>query len=174
MSLKSRMKIAGFAIFFVMLFFPAVPSFATVEVGQAAPDFTLRSLSGGDVSLKDHRGEIVLVDFWATWCVPCRKTIPELIEINNKYSSKGVVILGISVDNPDSFDDKYILDFMKKYKMNYTVLRSEPKVVEVYLGVVEVYVPTLFIVDKEGKVVGKVVGYEAGAPEKAVKKLLGE
>ena len=61
---------------------------------QSAPNFTLQDLSGQEVSLRQHKGKIVLLDFWATWCAPCRRSIPELVDIQEKYRDQGLVILG--------------------------------------------------------------------------------
>jgi peroxiredoxin len=144
-----------------------------VDIQQKAPDFTLKDLSGNMVSLKDYRGKIVLVDFWATWCVPCRKSIPELVELRKKYKGKEWVILGLSIDDPNSWDDKYVADFAKKrLKINYRILRADKKVIEVYLGTKPVGIPILFVIDKEGVIVDKVIGHEPGAAERSLKKLL--
>jgi peroxiredoxin len=143
------------------------------DAQEKAPDFTLKDLSGNMVSLKDYRGKIVLVDFWATWCVPCRKSIPELVELRKKNKSKEWVIFGLSIDDPESWDDKYVADFAKKrLKINYTVLRADKKVIKDYLGTKPVGIPILFVIDKEGVIVDKLLGHVPGAAERSLKKLL--
>jgi len=169
MNTKSQLIII-LSLSFIALF--CTKSFGIVEVEQIAPDFSLQDLSGKTVSLKDFKGKIVFVDFWATWCIPCRKSMPEMAELDRNYRDKGLVILGLSIDNPDSFDNKYVGDFVKKYKVEYQILRAGKELVEKYLGTVDVYVPSLFILDREGKVVDKQVGYEPGAAEKVLKTLI--
>jgi len=139
---------------------------------QMAPDFSLPDLTGETVSLKEFRGKIVLVDFWATWCLPCRKTLPELAKLDKKYREKGLVILGLSIDDPSSYDNKYVADFKDRYKIEYRILRADKKTYQSYLGTDDPRVPTLFIVDKKGKIVGKHEGFELGTLEKELLKLL--
>lgn len=120
-----------------------------------APDFKLKDLNGKDVSLSAYKGKVVIIDFWATWCPPCRKGIPELIEIQQQYGTDKLAILGISVDQADA---SVVKDFAKSYKINYPVLFYTPEVVSAYGGIEGI--PTSFIIDKEGKVRGSVVGYQ--------------
>ena len=143
-----------------------------VEALQAAPDFTLRDLNGDRVSLKEYRGQIVLLDFWATWCAPCRLSIPELVELQKKYRDQGVVVLGISMDDPEMFPDKYLLAFKEAFKMNYTILRADQKVAMDYFGMANMAIPTLFVINREGKLADKIVGYVPGAVENSVRKEL--
>ena len=168
-----KFKVIPILFIFLLLFAWNMEVLAEMDIQQMAPDFSLKDISSGKViTLKEHRGNIVLLDFWATWCVPCRKSIPELVRINDEYKDKGVVVLGITLDNPDSFDDKWVLDFAKQYKMNYPALRYNDKVVAVYLGTEDVRVPMLFIIDKNGMVQYKIVGYEPAAAERSLQILL--
>jgi peroxiredoxin len=144
-----------------------------VDAWQTAPDFSLKDLSGNEVSLTQYRGHIVLLDFWATWCPPCRLSIPELVDLQKKYGDQGVVILGISMDDPQMFSDKYLLAFKEKFKINYTILRANNKVAMDYFGTGNMAIPTLFVINKEGKIVDKHMGYLPGAVEESLKKLLG-
>jgi cytochrome c biogenesis protein CcmG/thiol:disulfide interchange protein DsbE len=143
-----------------------------VEALQPAPDFTLRDLNGDSVSLNDYRGNIVLVDFWATWCAPCRLAIPELVDIQKKYRDQGVVVLGISMDDPQMFPDTHIQTFKETFNMNYPVLRADQKVAMDYFGTANMAIPTLFVVDREGKLADKIVGYVPGAAENSLKRVL--
>jgi peroxiredoxin len=143
-----------------------------VEALQTAPDFTLRDLNGDSVSLENYRGNVVLLDFWATWCAPCRLSIPELVEIQKKYRGRGVVVLGISMDDPQMFSDTYILAFKEEFKMNYPILRADQKVAMDYFGTANMAIPTLFVINREGKLTDKIVGYAPGAVEDSFKRVL--
>ena len=81
---------------------------------KEAPDFTLKDLSDNQVSLQDHRGKVVLVDFWATWCPACQYSIPDLIRMQNEYEDKGLVILAISLDDPDKANNSFLKAFKDK------------------------------------------------------------
>lgn len=137
-----------------------------------APDFTLADLSDKRVSLKDYKGNIVLLDFWATWCPPCRQSIPELVDLQKKYRDQGVVILGISMDDPQMFNNQYLMAFREKFRINYTILRANGQVALDYFGASNMAIPTLFVVNREGKIVDKFVGFMPDQVEKSIKKLL--
>ena len=139
-----------------------------VEAGPTAPDFSLKDLSGKTVTLEQYRGKVVLLDFWATWCPPCRMTIPMLIELQDKYREKGLVILGISIDDPQQVADKDLRYFVKMTKINYPVLRFNQKVMKDYFEGERVSVPTMFVVDRNGKIIDMIVGY---APDPLKKSL---
>lgn len=117
-----------------------------------APDFLLQSTKGKEIKLSDFRGKIVILDFWATWCAPCRKGIPDLIDIQKKYRNK-VVVIGISLD---TFTKPDVIPFMKYFGINYPVVYGNSEVVIAY-GNIEV-IPTAFIIDQSGKIVDKHIG----------------
>jgi cytochrome c biogenesis protein CcmG/thiol:disulfide interchange protein DsbE len=145
-----------------------------MEAGYEAPGFRLKDLNGKTVSLEEYRGRIVVVDFWATWCPPCLMSIPELVEIQEKYRDKGVTILGISVDVPDSISEADLRAFKNKLKMNYTVLRADRQVMADYFagGGAQMAIPTLFVVDQQGKIREKHVGFRPGKLEETLQRLL--
>jgi cytochrome c biogenesis protein CcmG/thiol:disulfide interchange protein DsbE len=170
MIFSSQSRIWVFASLILFLFLYGCDQ--EVEALQAAPDFTLRDLNGDNVSLKKYRGKIVLLDFWATWCPPCRLSIPELVELQKKYKDQGVIVLGISMDDPEMFPDTYILAFKEAFKMNYAILRADQKVAMDYFGTANMAIPTLFVINREGKLTDKIVGYAPGAVENSLKRVL--
>ena len=143
-----------------------------VEAGPAAPDFSLVDLGGNPVSLKDFRGSVVLLDFWATWCPPCRMSIPELIGLQRTLGDKGLVILGVSVDDSGQAPDHYLEAFKKDNGINYRIARYSREIMTDYFGKERVSIPTMFVIDRKGTIKSKLVGFEPGAVEKAVKRVL--
>lgn len=144
----------------------------TVEAERNAPDFTLNDLQGKQVSLNDYRGKTVLLDFWATWCAPCRMAAPELIKIQKNYRHKGLVVLAISLDDRDDCDDRCLLDYKRQQKLNFKVLRGDLKILVDYFNNPGIPIPTSIIVDKQGRIVSEHHGYIPGLMEKELKKLL--
>lgn len=124
----------------------------TSKTNDSAPAFTLKLTDGKDIKLSDHKGKIVIIDFWATWCPPCRRGIPDLIDIQKKYS-KDVIVIGISLDT-ETIDD--VIPFIKKFGINYPVAYGTAEVVEAF-GNIEA-IPTSFIIDKSGQIVDKHIG----------------
>jgi len=118
-----------------------------------APDFTLKSTDGKKIKLSDYKGKIVILDFWATWCGPCRIGIPDLIEIQKEYKDK-VVVIGISLDQDRTIKD--VIPFIKEYKINYPVVYGTEQVVVDY-GYIEA-IPTTFILDTKRNIVDKFIG----------------
>jgi len=119
-----------------------------------APAFTLKDVEGHNVSLADYKGKLVFVNFWATWCPPCRAEIPHFVELVDKYGKDGFAILGISVDDPK--DHKKIPGFMNKFDINYPILLDDNKTRYDYGGIESI--PTTFVINREGKALGKIVG----------------
>jgi len=170
MDFKYPAKVILLLLFIVSLLFLGCETKAdTKEV--KAPDFTLEDLSGKKVTLSQYSGSVVILDFWATWCPPCRMSIPELVKLQEQYRDKGVVILGISVDSAET-KNAYLSSFKEKFKINYPILRIDEKTIGTYFGNSDVSIPTLFIVNRAGMVVDMHSGYSPGAVEKSLKKIL--
>lgn len=121
--------------------------------GNKAPNFTLTDTQGKKITLEQFKGQVVLVDFWATWCPPCRRGIPDLISLQKKYGKK-LTVIGISLDGSNTKSD--VVPFMKKMGINYHVAYGTQKVVADY-GNIEA-IPTSFIISKSGEIVHKHVG----------------
>ena len=116
------------------------------------PTFTVTDITGRPFSSSDWKGKVVLVNFWATWCPPCRAEIPDLIALQNKYRDK-LVILGISEDD-GPVDD--VRRFVAEQKMNYPVVMETPELSKIFRGVAAL--PTTFVMDRDGKLEQKHVG----------------
>jgi peroxiredoxin len=155
------------------------PPFKNPLANKQAPAFTLKDTDGKKVSLADYKGKAVVVDFWATWCAPCKVEIPWLEKLHDQYASQGLVVLGISEDDLD-LDDKAALFKQKreiaesatKLGINYPVLIDDAKVADPYGGVDAL--PTTFYVDRSGKVVAATIGLvDRDEIEANIKKALG-
>lgn len=118
-----------------------------------APDFALTDLNGNTVKLSDYKGNVIILDFWATWCGPCRRGIPEFIELQDEYGEDNLTILGISVDQGDL---SVVPAFADKYGINYPVLYANHDVQRKYGPIRSI--PTAFIIDKEGRVRDMAIG----------------
>jgi len=123
------------------------------ETTDKAPDFTLVNVDGKNVSLSDYQGKVIIVDFWATWCPPCRKGIPDLIELQKEYKDK-LAVIGISLDRENT--KAGVPDFVNTMGINYPVVYFNDKVINDYGGINAI--PTTFIIDKNGNIIKKYVG----------------
>jgi len=121
--------------------------------GKVAPDFELTSLDGKRVKLSDYRGKAVLLNFWATWCSPCKVEMPWFVDLQKKYADEGLVVVGVAMDDTDA---PKIAQFASEMGVNYPVLLGTDKVSDDY-GSVQ-FLPTSFYIDRDGKFVGKGVG----------------
>ena len=119
-----------------------------------ASDFTVKDLKGREISLSNYSGKVVFLNFWATWCGPCKAEIPDLIQAYKQYKDKGMEIIGISVDR---ISPKSVLKFAEKYKINYPVVMSTDKIQKDYDP--GPYIPTTIIIDQEGKIRHRHIGY---------------
>ncbi|MBI4489803.1 MAG: TlpA family protein disulfide reductase, partial [Deltaproteobacteria bacterium] len=126
-----------------------------------APDFTLKDLQGNRISLRDLRGKVIFLNFWATWCPPCRLEMPTMEELHKEFGSQGLVIL--AVNHREDAED--IKPFYKQHQLTFTTLLDEEgKVFDLYSAW---SLPTTYLIDKKGKMVGKVVGYRDWHSEQA-------
>ncbi|MGA9461448.1 MAG: TlpA disulfide reductase family protein [Terracidiphilus sp.] len=134
-------------------------------IGKPAPNFTLQDLSGKKISLDSYKGKAVMINFWATWCGPCKIETPWLVELRDEYASKGFEILGISAEDDDLADNDVkgwakdkaaIASFAKQEHMSYPVLINGDSISNTYGGLEAM--PTSFFVDRTGKIVAVQLG----------------
>ncbi len=140
-------------------------------VGREFPSFTAQdAITGEEFSLDDLRGKAVVVDFWATWCGPCRQQMPTYTALQSLYTSRGFTMIGISVDE----GPELVQDFAKDYQLNFPLLMADGKVQGRYGGIHTI--PTTFVIDKKGIVRYQYTGSPPGKLtfQKNIEELLGE
>jgi len=157
-----------FACVFVFIF--SLTGFAQ-ELNLPAPDFTANDLNGNSVKLSDLKGKVVVVDFWASWCVPCKKSIPHLIELYNNNRADSLIILGVNVDTQ--------LDKVKEFQNSINSQISFPVIFDSESKIPPLYnveaMPTAVVINKEGIIKFSETGYNTDLKErldKTVKELL--
>jgi len=174
-SRKHRLSRALLGLFTVLVLFPfagsvlaQLPVIRFVRDPDPAPDFKLKELTGKELSLEAFRGKVVLLNFWATWCGPCRAEIPELIALQNRYKDH-LLIIGLLVDDDD---EKEIHKVVESEGINYPVALADPETRLAYGGIAAL--PTVFVINTEGRVVQKHVGlFDPALYETEVRALLG-
>jgi len=129
-------------------------------VGKEAPDFALKSTTGDNLRLSEYRGDVVMLNFWATWCGPCRQEMPLLDDLYNRYERVGFTLLGVNIDD----DSQRAIDMMRELGVNFPVLFDARKDVSKLYDVNAM--PVTVILDREGNVRHVHQGYKPGYEEK--------
>ena len=133
----------------------SVSATAQVKEGENAPNFTLKNLDGKEISLNQFRGKHVLINFWATWCGPCKIEMPSLEALYERFKDRNFVLLAIS---NDMFGANIVKPFVKAHNINFPVLLDQRLKVSNAFGVVSL--PTTFMIDPQGKIIGALFGAE--------------
>ena len=120
-----------------------------------APNFTLQTLDGQEITLSKLKGKVILLDFWATWCAPCRESIPHLIQLNKTYQKDGLEVIGMNLDRGDM---DIVRHFVKSMDIPYPIVITSQDVERSY-GVTGL--PTTILIDREGKIREKIVGFSS-------------
>jgi peroxiredoxin len=153
MKIPSRLALLSVLLFTSLLFAePQTPWEQDELTGFPAPDLALPDMKGKMISLSDFKGKVVLLNFWTTWCPPCREEIPFLNTLSEKYKGKDFVLIGISTD----ISDKMLEDFLKKNPVRFLVLHdAESKIARKYKAY---SLPTSYLIDRNGKIIERFLG----------------
>ncbi|WP_440904354.1 peroxiredoxin family protein [Catenovulum sp. SX2] len=142
-----------------------------LEENQPAPDFTLKTVSGENVKLSEQKGQIILLNFWASWCGPCRKEMPALEDLHQQFSDLGVAVWGVNVEQ----DPEPGKGFLKEIEVSFPIMFDSENTVTAAYDVAAM--PTTILIDRDGKVRAEFKGYKAGYEKKyakAIKRLIRE
>ena len=151
-----------------VLFVIGLTASALAQTGSKAPDFKLQTSDNKDVTISGLKGKVVLLNFWATWCGPCVREIPDFLEVYDQYKSKGFEIIGVSLD---AGGWEKVTPFVAKMKMTYPVVKGDNAVVQAYGNFNAI--PTSFFIDRKGVVVHQKTGAMTKSELEAIlKKLL--
>lgn len=122
-------------------------------------DFEVRTIDGGTIKLSDYRGKVVVLDFWATWCPPCREGTPQLVRIANQNRARGVEVIGMHIDDRGRSTPGDIRKFINQYSIPYTIALASDEMFVAYLGTEETAIPQTLVFDRSGRAVAHFVGY---------------
>ncbi len=122
-------------------------------------NFKFKDVESKSISLSDYKGKVILLDFWATWCPPCRKEIPGFIELYNTYKSRGLVVIGVSMDDADDIAD--VKHYAAQIKMNYPILLGAGREDDLKPAFGELPLPTSFVIARDGRICARHDGLTA-------------
>lgn len=154
------MKIKNLALWLMVTVFAATSLAATSMEGQLAPDFALKSSTGENLRLSEYRGDVVMINFWATWCGPCRQEMPLLEELYARYKRVGFNLLGVNIDD----DANKAMQMIDELGVNFPILFDSRKEVSKLYNVETM--PVTVLVDREGRVRYVHLGYKPGYENK--------
>ena len=154
--MKKFMPIGGFAAILVGFVAALAVSCGAQTTATPAPDFTVIDLKGQTITSAQYKGKVLFLNFWATWCPPCRAEIPDFVDVYAANKAKGMEILGISLDTKEKSE---VQAFVQKFKINYPVVLETKKQTEKLLDDFQPgqFIPTTFVIDKKGRIRDKIV-----------------
>jgi thiol-disulfide isomerase/thioredoxin len=141
------------------------------EGHRRAPDFRIRTLEGRELSLSDFRGKVLILDFWATWCPPCRDEIPLLIELKKEYGHRGLDILGLTIEDPER-EAETVRRFVQELGVNYTVGFAPEGMFEAFVGPGDHPIPQTFLFDRRGRLRDHLVGYDPVSDARRLRRMI--
>jgi thiol-disulfide isomerase/thioredoxin len=157
MARHTRFAAPAFAPLFALVFALAIAlsgASGAARAQQPAPELALKDLAGADQTLAGLKGKVVLLNFWATWCAPCRKEMPSLVKLQDEYRDKGLQIVAVTVDTPSYYDK--VRAYAADSKLNFPVWFGSTANMEPFgLGVA---LPSTIVVDRQGRVAGVIEG----------------
>lgn len=143
---------AGLSAVFYLSIHRRVISNRGTHALAAAPAIILTDLSGNTITPSSYKGKVVLINFWAAWCTPCRDEVPRFVALEEKYRARGFQSIGVSMDDPESA----LRDFCREYKVNYPVVMGNQKIAEQFGGVLGL--PTTFLIGRDGLIHARYAG----------------
>jgi len=123
------------------------------DMDSKAPDFTVTTINGDTITLSDYEGNVVIIDFWDTWCPPCRRGIPDFIELYKEYKDKGFVMIGLAFGRQG---EKAVTEFAEEYNINYPIAIADPSLINSFGQIRSI--PTAFLINQQGNIVNKYIG----------------
>lgn len=166
-SVLTGIFVAVFIIIVLVILFGRSEKFMPVEVGMQAPEFTLPDLKGGSKSLSQYRGKVVFLNFWATWCKPCREEMPAMQDIYEGLKGQNFEMLAVSIDKDKP---EVVEKFIKEFGLTFTILLDRKnKIKEVYKTT---GVPETFIIDQNGIIAEKIIGAREWRAEENLKVIM--
>ncbi len=152
--MKKRLSLSVLAVALLLVVVHTHPVLSRDDGFPDAPDFILEDLNGNEITLDDFEGKVLFVNFWATWCPPCREEIPGFVESYGVYNDKGMEILGVSLDRQGV---RVVKKFAEQYEINYPMAIGTQQLIQDYRP--GQYIPTTIVIDREGKIRHRHIGY---------------
>jgi len=152
--MKTRIFLSAVLSIFVLVLADAHLAFSQDNEFPEAPHFVLEDLNGNEITLDDFKGKVLFLNFWATWCPPCREEIPGFVDIYEIYNDEGMEILGVSLDRRGK---EVVRKFAEKYEINYPMAMGNNQLIQDYQP--GQYIPTTIVIDRQGRIRDKHVGY---------------
>lgn len=133
---------------------------------QMPEDYPIPTTDGNTIQLSSYRGKVLVLDFWATWCPPCRDEIPQLVRIARENRARGVEVVGLHIDDQGRSSPEAIQKFLQQFNVNYTVGLASNELFVAYLGSEETAIPQTLVFDRSGKAIAHLIGYDQGHAQK--------